>query len=77
MPKVYTSQADRQEQRIVRYLQGAAAGKHEELAKLWGITKQGVGKRLKTGNVTPLDLWKARNLMKLDAKDITFLIGGE
>lgn len=74
MPKVYTSSAERQEQRIIRTLKGAADGKHDALAAAWGITRQAADYRIKNGNITLLDLWKARHLLDFDAKDIEFLI---
>lgn len=74
MPKVYTSQAERQEQRIIRTIKGASDGKHEALAEVWDISRQAVDYRIKHGNITLLDLWKARRVIDLDAKDIEFLI---
>lgn len=73
MPKV-TSLADRQAQRIIKTLKGASIGRQEELADCWDISQQAVSHRLNTGNVTLLDLWKARHLIDLDAKDIEYLI---
>lgn len=74
MPKVYTSSADRQSQRIIRVLKGAADGKHDALADVWDISRQAVDYRIKNGNITLLDLWKARHVIDLDAKDIEYLI---
>lgn len=74
MPKVYTSAAERQEQKIIRTLKVASDGKHDALADVWGISRQAADHRIKFGKVTLLDLWKARHLIDLDAKDIEFLI---
>lgn len=74
MPKVYTSLAERQAQKIIRVLKGATIGKQRELADCWGISQQAVSNRLNKGNVTLLDLWEARNLIDLDASDIAYLI---
>lgn len=74
MPKVYTSLAERQEAKIIRLLKGAADGKHEQLADVWDVSRQAVDYRIKNGKVTLLDLWKARNVIDLDADDIEKLI---
>ena len=74
MPKVYMSQAERQAERIKRVLKGASDGKHEELADAWDISRQAVDYRIKHGNVTLLDLWKARDVIDLDARDLEYLI---
>lgn len=73
MPKV-TSLADRQAAKIIRTIKGAAAGKHDQLADCWDISRQAVDYRIKHGNITLLDLWKARHLIDLDAADIEYLI---
>lgn len=75
MPKVYINSADRQAAKIIRTLKAAAAGKQCDLAKCWGVSQQAVSHRLNTGNVTMLDLWKARDIFELDVKDIEYLIG--
>lgn len=74
MPRVYTSQAERQEAKIIRMLKGAADGKHEQLADVWDVSRQAVDYRIKNGKVTLLDLWKARDVIDLDAADIEYLI---
>ena len=74
MPKVYTNLADRQTQKIIRVLKGAANGKHDQLAEAWDISRQAVEYRLKHGNITLIDLWKARKIIDLDARDIEYLI---
>ena len=74
MPKVYTSAAERQEQKIIRTLKVASDGKHDALADAWGISRQAADYRIKCGKITLLDLWKARHLIDLDVKDIEFLI---
>ena len=74
MPKVYGSLAERQEAKIIRVLKGAADGKHEQLADAWDVSRQAVDYRIKHGNVTLLDLWKARDVFDLDARDIEYLI---
>lgn len=73
MPKV-TSLTERQAARIIRTIKGATDGKHEQLADCWDISRQAVDYRIKNGNITLLDLWKARHLIDLDAKDIEYLI---
>jgi len=74
MPKVYTSLAEKQEARIIRVLKGAADGKHEQLADVWDVSRQAVDYRIKNGKITLLDLWKARDVIDLDAHDIEYLI---
>ena len=74
MPKVYTNTADRQEAKIIRVLKVAADGKHEQLADAWNVSRQAVDYRLKHGNVTLIDLWKARKIIDLDVHDIEYLI---
>lgn len=74
MPKVYIDSAQRQEARIIRVLKGAADGKHEQLADAWDVSRQAVDYRIKHGNITLLDLWKARHIIELDAQDIEYLI---
>ena len=74
MPKVYLSLAEKQEAKIIRVLKGAAAGKHEQLADAWNVSRQAVDYRIKHGNITLLDLWKARDVIDLDAYDIEYLI---
>ena len=74
MPKVYTSSADRQTQKIIRVLKGASQGHQEALADVWGISQPAVSHRLNTGNVTLIDLWKARKIIDLDAHDLEYLI---
>lgn len=63
MPKAYLTQEERQKQRIIRTLQAESKGRQKELAKVWGITQQAVSHRINTGNVTILDLWKAREII--------------
>lgn len=74
MPKVYKSLAEKQEARIIRVLKGATYGKHEQLADAWEISRQAVDYRIKHGSITLLDLWKARDVIDLDAQDIEYLI---
>lgn len=74
MPRVYMSLAERQEAKIIRLLKGAADGKHEQLADVWDVSRQAVDYRIKNGKVTLLDLWKARDVIDLDAADIEYLI---
>lgn len=74
MPKVYMSAAEKQEARIIRVLKGAADGKHEQLANAWEVSRQAVDYRIKNGKITLLDLWKARDVIDLDAQDIEHLI---
>lgn len=74
MPKVYLDSAERQNAKINRELSSMAKGQQSNLAKLWGISQQAVSKRLNTGNVTLIDLWKARHIF--DADEIADLIKG-
>lgn len=78
MPKVYLSEAERQEAKIKRLMSGICkeAG-YTEIGEAWGISKSGVSQRIKSGNITLLDLWKIRNIVPLDEKDIKYLIGGD
>ena len=75
MPKVYLSQTERQERKIIRTLSGAAKGKQKALAERWGITQSAVSQRLSKGNVTLIDLWKARDVLDIDGEDLAELIG--
>lgn len=75
MPKVYGSLAEKQQAKIIRVLKVVTYGKHDQLAEAWDISRQAVDYRIKQGNVTLLDLWKARNVIDLDELDINYLIG--
>lgn len=75
MPRVYLCQAERQERKIIRTLSAAAKGKQKALAERWGITQSAVSQRLSKGNVTLLDLWKARDVLDMDGEDLAELIG--
>ena len=75
MPKVYLTKEDQREQEINTELQRMAAGKHKELAAVWGISQPGASYRIRHGNVTLLDLYKAREIINLDLRKITYLIG--
>lgn len=75
MPRVYLSQTERQERKIIRTLSAAAKGKQKALAERWGITQSAVSQRLSKGNVTLLDLWKARDVLDMDGEDLEELIG--
>ena len=74
MPRVYTSQAERQQAKIIRELSGMAKGHQAELAELWGISQPAVSYRLKTGNISVMDLCKAKAIF--DADEIAELIRG-
>lgn len=76
MPKTYLNSAERQQTRIQKMIAGWASGKTEQLAKAWELTPQAVNARIRTGNVTLLDLWKAREVFQFDLMDIEYLIGG-
>lgn len=75
MPKVYLTKEDKREQEINTELQRMAAGKHKELAAVWGISQPVASYRIRHGNVTLLDLYKAREIINLDLRKITYLIG--
>ena len=75
MPKVYLKKEDQREQEINTELQRMAAGKHKELAAVWGISQPGASYRIRHGNITLLDLYKAREIINLDLRKITYLIG--
>ena len=76
MPRTYLTSAERQQTRIQKMIAGWASGKTEQLAKAWELTPQAVNARIRTGNVTLLDLWKAREVFQFDLMDIEYLIGG-
>ena len=75
MPKVYLTKADKREQEINTELQRMAAGKHKELATVWGISQPGASYRIRHGNITLLDLYKAREIMQIDMRKLMYLIG--
>ena len=77
MPKTYLTKAERQQERIQKMIAGWAKGKTDELSEAWELTPQAVNARIRTGNVTLLDLWKAREVFQFDLMDIEYLIGGE
>ena len=70
MPKVYLSEEDRQKEKIIRALFWAAKGKQKDLAKVWNISQPAVSKRLSSGNVTLIDLLKAREILNLDLGEL-------
>lgn len=74
MPKIYASREERQKAKIIRELSGMAKGHQAELAELWGISQPAVSYRLKTGNISVIDLCKAKAIF--DADDIADLIRG-
>ena len=76
MPKTYLTKAERQQERIQKMIAGWAKGKTEELSEAWELTPQAVNARVRAGNITLLDLWKARDVFRFDLKDIEYLIGG-
>lgn len=76
MPKTYLTMSDQQEARIQKTIKGWALGKTKELAECWELTPQAVNARIRSGNITLLDLWKARDVFAFDAVDIEYLIGG-
>lgn len=78
MPKVYLNEADRQEQRIRRVLTGICKESgYTAIGEAWCVSKSAVCQRLANGNVTLLDLWKIRDIARIDEKDIKYLIGGD
>lgn len=76
MPRVYLTSEDKRKQEIISLLTGMAAGKQKELSNVWDISQQAVSYKLKHGNVTLLDLYKAREVLEMDLHKITFMIGG-
>lgn len=75
MPRTYLTKADKREQEINTELQRMAAGKHKELAAVWGISQPGASYRIRHGNITLLDLYKAREIMPIDMRKLMYLIG--
>jgi len=75
MPKVYLTKEDKREQEINTELQRMAAGHHKELAEVWGISQPGASYRIRHGNITLLDLYKAREIISLDLRKLHYLIG--
>ena len=76
MPRVFLTSEDRRANEIIALLKGMAAGKQKELSEVWDISQQAVSYKLKHGNVTLLDLYKAREVLEMDLHKITFMIGG-
>lgn len=74
MPKIKTTDQIRAD-KIIKTLRGHAEGHHNELAECWGISQPAVGKRLKSGNITLFDLYRAQDILNLNARDIEYLIG--
>lgn len=70
MPKVYLSAEDRQRDKIIRAIGWATKGKQKDLAKVWGISQPAVSQRLKHGNITLIDLWKARGILDIDLGEL-------
>lgn len=75
MPKIYLNSTDKQKVRIQKTISGWASGKTKQLADVWEMTPQAVNAKLRSGKVTLLDLYKAREVFQFDAKDIEYLIG--
>ena len=74
MPKIKTNDQIRAD-KIKTLLQGCAKGHQDELAEVWGISQPAVSQRLRTGNITLYDLYRAQGILNLDARDIEYLIG--
>lgn len=74
MPKIKTNDQIRAD-KIIKTLRGHAEGRQNELAAVWGISRQAVSQRLRTGNITLYDLYRAQGILNLDARDIEYLIG--
>ena len=75
MPRTYLTKADKREQEINKELERMAAGKHKALAECWGISQPGASYRIRHGNITLLDLYKAREVMPIDMRKLMYLIG--
>lgn len=76
MPKILLTQAERQEQKIIRLLSGAAKGHQKDLAEIWNISQPAVSKRLACGNVTLFELWQARDVLQIDEADVIEIMKG-
>lgn len=74
MPKIKTTDQIRAD-KIIKTLRGHAEGRQSELAEVWGISQPAVSQRLRTGNITLFDLYRAQGILNLDARDIEYLIG--
>lgn len=74
MPKIKTTDQIRAD-KIIKTLRGHAEGHQDELAEVWGISQPAVSQRLRTGNITLFDLYRAQGILNLDARDIEYLIG--
>lgn len=74
MPKIKTNDQIRAD-KIIKTLRGHAEGRQSELAEAWEISQPAVSQRLKTGNITLFDLYRAQSILNLDARDIEYLIG--
>ena len=77
MPRVYLTKCDERKNKIIKFFMAASAGKQAELSGVWGISQPAVSYKIKHGNLTLLDLYNAREVIKLDARDVAYLIGGE
>lgn len=75
MPRVRLIEEERRRDAIIKFLSGMAAGHHKELAEVWGISQPGASYRIRHGNVTLLDLYKARDIISLDLRKLQYLIG--
>lgn len=77
MPKAFLTSESRREAEINRMIAAMAKGKQSLLAECWGISQPAVCNRIKSGNITLLDLYKARDILQFDTRTITYLIGGD
>lgn len=75
MPRVYLTKEDKREREISDMLKQLSSGKQDALAKVWGISQQGVSHRLKNGNITLIDLYRAREIINLDLRKLNYLLG--
>lgn len=77
MPKAFLTSESRREAEINRTLAAMAKGKQSQLAEVWGISQPAVHKRIKSGNITLLDLYKAKDILQFNLRTINYLIGGD
>ena len=66
MPKVYLSENERKKDRIIKTLFVLTKGHQKDLARVWEISQPAVSQRLKKGDVTLYDLYRAREFIDLD-----------
>lgn len=80
MPKVYTSETERQKEKIVATIRGnmyTHKATNKTVGEALGITPQAAGERIRKGNFTLLDMWKLRKVLPITSDQIIIMTGGE